>query len=168
MATIACTMPASVYSRVARKRKFSTLSLRSAVENGSFCPYKVKHHDQHKIVLLLNSFSLHSAFKRGNVADTNMLRGENHDSECENTFFIAVWCFLFFFVLFSRTTSQTPRPASALDVASGRRRKGAAARDMSLDNIQDLFTRAWTFSYHNPSKTHISHNAAMEEKAKKI
>ena len=29
-------MPASVYSRVARKRKFSTLSLRSAVENGSF------------------------------------------------------------------------------------------------------------------------------------
>ena len=38
MATIACSMPASVYSRVARKRKFSTLSLRSAVENGSiFC-----------------------------------------------------------------------------------------------------------------------------------
>ena len=36
MATIACSMPASVYSRVARKRKFSTLSLRSAVENGSF------------------------------------------------------------------------------------------------------------------------------------
>ena len=29
-------MPASVYSCVARKRKFSTLSLRSAVENGSF------------------------------------------------------------------------------------------------------------------------------------
>ena len=29
-------MPASVYSRVARKREFSTLSLRSAVENGSF------------------------------------------------------------------------------------------------------------------------------------
>ena len=29
-------MPASVYSRVARKGKFSTLSLRSAVENGSF------------------------------------------------------------------------------------------------------------------------------------
>ena len=37
MATIACSMPASVYSRVARKRRFSTLSLRSAVENGSFC-----------------------------------------------------------------------------------------------------------------------------------
>ena len=36
MATIACLMPASVYSRVARKRKLSTLSLRSAVENGSF------------------------------------------------------------------------------------------------------------------------------------
>ena len=36
MATIACSMPASVCSRVARKRKFSTLSLRSAVENGSF------------------------------------------------------------------------------------------------------------------------------------
>ena len=36
MATIACSMPASVYSRVARKRKFSTLSLRSAIENGSF------------------------------------------------------------------------------------------------------------------------------------
>ena len=36
MATIACSMPASVYSRVARKREFSTLSLRSAVENGSF------------------------------------------------------------------------------------------------------------------------------------
>ena len=35
MATIACSMPAFVYSRVARKRKFSTLSLRSAVENGS-------------------------------------------------------------------------------------------------------------------------------------
>ena len=35
MVTIACSMPASVYSRVARKRKFSTLSLRSAVENGS-------------------------------------------------------------------------------------------------------------------------------------
>ena len=35
MATIACSMPASVYLRVARKRKFSTLSLRSAVENGS-------------------------------------------------------------------------------------------------------------------------------------
>ena len=29
MATVACSMPASVYSRVARKRKFSTLSLRS-------------------------------------------------------------------------------------------------------------------------------------------
>ena len=29
-------MPASVYSRVARKRTFSTLSLCSAVENGSF------------------------------------------------------------------------------------------------------------------------------------
>ena len=29
-------MPAPVYSHVARKRKFSTLSLRSAVENGSF------------------------------------------------------------------------------------------------------------------------------------
>ena len=36
MATVACSMPASVYSRVARKRKLSTLSLRSAVENGSF------------------------------------------------------------------------------------------------------------------------------------
>ena len=36
MAMVACSMPASVYSRVARKRKFSTLSLRSAVENGSF------------------------------------------------------------------------------------------------------------------------------------
>ena len=36
MATVACSMPASVYSRVARKRKFSTLSVRSAVENGSF------------------------------------------------------------------------------------------------------------------------------------
>ena len=35
-ASVACSMPASVYSRVARKRKFSTLSLRSAVENGSF------------------------------------------------------------------------------------------------------------------------------------
>ena len=35
MATVACSMPASVYSRVARKREFSTLSLRSAVENGS-------------------------------------------------------------------------------------------------------------------------------------
>ena len=34
--TVACSMPASVYSRVARKRKFSTLSLRSAVENSSF------------------------------------------------------------------------------------------------------------------------------------
>ena len=36
--TVACLMAASVYSRVARcaKRKFSTLSLRSAVENGSF------------------------------------------------------------------------------------------------------------------------------------
>ena len=31
-----CSMPASVYSCVTRKRKFSTLSLRSAVENGSF------------------------------------------------------------------------------------------------------------------------------------
>ena len=36
MATIACSMPASVYSRLARKRNFSTLSLRSAVENGSY------------------------------------------------------------------------------------------------------------------------------------
>ena len=36
MATVACSMPAFVYLRVARKRKFSTLSLRSAVENGSF------------------------------------------------------------------------------------------------------------------------------------
>ena len=36
MATAACLMPASLYLRVARKRKFSTLSLRSAVENGSF------------------------------------------------------------------------------------------------------------------------------------
>ena len=36
MATVACSMPASVYSRIARKRKFSTISLRSAVENGSF------------------------------------------------------------------------------------------------------------------------------------
>ena len=36
MATIACSMPASMYSRVARKREFSTLSLCSAVENGSF------------------------------------------------------------------------------------------------------------------------------------
>ena len=35
-------MPASVYSRVARKRKFSTLSLRSAVENGSFWPKRTK------------------------------------------------------------------------------------------------------------------------------
>ena len=35
MATVACSMPASVYSRVARKRKFSTLSHHSAVENGS-------------------------------------------------------------------------------------------------------------------------------------
>ena len=35
-ALVACSMPASVYSRVARKRKFSTLSLRSAVENGSY------------------------------------------------------------------------------------------------------------------------------------
>ena len=34
-------MPASVYSRVARKREFSTLSLRSAVENGSF--YMKRH-----------------------------------------------------------------------------------------------------------------------------
>ena len=37
MATVACSMPASVYLRVARKRKFSTLSIRSAVENGSIC-----------------------------------------------------------------------------------------------------------------------------------
>ena len=36
MATVACSIPASVFSRVARKRKFSTLSLRSPVENGSF------------------------------------------------------------------------------------------------------------------------------------
>ena len=36
MATVAGSMPASVYSRVARKRKFSTLSHHSAVENGSF------------------------------------------------------------------------------------------------------------------------------------
>ena len=36
MATVGCSMPASVYSRVARKRKFSTLSLRSATESGSF------------------------------------------------------------------------------------------------------------------------------------
>ena len=35
MATVACSMPASMYSRVARKRKFSTLSLRSAIENCS-------------------------------------------------------------------------------------------------------------------------------------
>ena len=35
-ASVTCSMPASVYSRVARKRKFSSLSLRSAVENGSF------------------------------------------------------------------------------------------------------------------------------------
>ena len=35
-ASVACSMPASVYSRVAGKRKVSTLSLRSAVENGSF------------------------------------------------------------------------------------------------------------------------------------
>ena len=34
MATVGWSMPASVYSRVARK--ISTLSLRSAVENGSF------------------------------------------------------------------------------------------------------------------------------------
>ena len=38
MATVACSMPAAVYSHVVRKRKFSTLSLRSAVENGSFSP----------------------------------------------------------------------------------------------------------------------------------
>ena len=36
MATVTSLMPASVYSHVARK-KISTLSLRSAVENGSFC-----------------------------------------------------------------------------------------------------------------------------------
>ena len=36
MATVACSISASVYSRVAWKRKFSTLPLRSAVENGSF------------------------------------------------------------------------------------------------------------------------------------
>ena len=42
MATVACSMPASVYSRVARKRKFSTLSLRSAVENGSMSAKPVK------------------------------------------------------------------------------------------------------------------------------
>ena len=35
MATVACSMPASRYPRVERIRKFSTLSLRSAVENGS-------------------------------------------------------------------------------------------------------------------------------------
>ena len=35
-ASVACSMPASVYSHIARKRKFSTLSLRSAVENGSY------------------------------------------------------------------------------------------------------------------------------------
>ena len=35
-ATVACSMPAPVFSRVARERKFSTLSLRSAVESGSF------------------------------------------------------------------------------------------------------------------------------------
>ena len=39
-ASVACSIPASVYSRVARKRKFSTLSLRSAVENGSFYFYR--------------------------------------------------------------------------------------------------------------------------------
>ena len=37
VAMVACSLPASVCSHVARKRKFSTLSLRSAVENGSFC-----------------------------------------------------------------------------------------------------------------------------------
>ena len=36
MATVPCSMSDSVYSHVARKRKFSTFSLRSAVENGSF------------------------------------------------------------------------------------------------------------------------------------
>ena len=36
MATVACSVPAFVYSCIARKRKFSTLSLRSAVEKGSF------------------------------------------------------------------------------------------------------------------------------------
>ena len=41
MATVACSMPASVYTRVARKRKFSTLSLPSAVDNASFASF---HH----------------------------------------------------------------------------------------------------------------------------
>ena len=39
MAMVACSMPASVFSRIAQKRKFSTLSLRSAVENGSVLHY---------------------------------------------------------------------------------------------------------------------------------
>ena len=48
MATIACSMPASVYSGVVRKRKFSTLSLRSAVENGSF-QHKASHQSGGKL-----------------------------------------------------------------------------------------------------------------------
>ena len=39
MATASCSMLASVSSRVTRKRKFSTLSLRSAVENSSYSRY---------------------------------------------------------------------------------------------------------------------------------
>ena len=46
-ASVACSMPASVYSRVARKRKISTLSLRSAVENGSFP--KAIHTNRHSL-----------------------------------------------------------------------------------------------------------------------
>ena len=46
MATIACSMPASVYSRVARKKNFSTLSLRSAVENGSFSSLSLRSADE--------------------------------------------------------------------------------------------------------------------------
>ena len=43
-ASVACSMPASVY----RKRKFSTLSLRSAVENGSISTF------EHSLVLSKN------------------------------------------------------------------------------------------------------------------
>lgn len=59
------------------------------------------------------------------------------------------------------------RPASAM-ADLPRRPKGRGAREFSLDDIQDLFTRPWTFSYHNPSKTHLDHNKKTEKKAKAL
>ena len=69
MATVPCSMPASVYSRVARKRKFSTLSLRSAVENGSFLFLEPNQTMKCRRTNKVIKFKVEKAEKKGAVID---------------------------------------------------------------------------------------------------